>query len=229
MADVDQALKIKPNLPRGILTRAMLLADSKRLDEAVEELEKLRAIQPDDSLSTLQLAVLYSAQKKTRKAIDTYTLVLAQDPKEWRALRGRGDLYLNMGRQADAVADYEMALTLQPKDQGILNNLAWTLATSMDDNLRNGKRALELATQACEVSQYKEAYILSTLAAAYAETGDFANAIKWSTKAVEISEKEHLEALKKELETYKAGKPMRESLSAEPSVDNKKNKPAAKP
>ena len=48
------------------------------------------------------------------------------------------------------------------------------LATSPDAKLRNGRRAIELATRACELTKYKAAYILSTLAAAYAETGDFA-------------------------------------------------------
>jgi tetratricopeptide (TPR) repeat protein len=130
-------------------------------------------------------------------------------------MRGRGDVYLNHGRQAEAIADYERALKLQPKDYGILNNLAWVLATSPDAKIRNGKRALELAKVAADVTEYKLAYILSTLAAAYAESGDLPSAIKWSTKAVELSDKEHAEALKKELESYKAGKPWRELISGD--------------
>ncbi len=213
MADVDKALKLKPELPVTIRTRALLLAESRQFDEAVGELEKLRKLDPKDTLTLLQLAMLYGAQKKAAKAIETYTLLLAEDPDEWRALRGRGDAYLNVGKQAEAVADYEKALKLQPKEQGILNNFAWVLATSPDDKLRNGKRAIELATLACEVTEYKLPHILSTLAAAYAETGDFETAIKWSTKAVEIGDKEHDESLKKELESYKAKKPWRESLN----------------
>ena len=151
------------------------------------------------------------------------------DPAEWHALRGRGDTYLNVGQQAEAIADYEKALKLQPKDQGILNNLAWVLATSPDAKLRNGRRAIELATLACEATKYKLAYILSTLAAAYAETGDFATATKWSAKAVEIGDKEHNDSLKKELESYKAKKPWRELLSEEKPARKSPDKPKAKP
>ena len=61
-------------------------------------------------------------------------------------------------------------------DEGLLNNLAWVLATSPDDKLRDGKRAIELATKAAEVSNYETPHVLSTLAAAYAETGDFEKA-----------------------------------------------------
>ena len=74
------------------------------------------------------------------------------------------------------------------------------------------------------MTEYKLPHILSTLAAAYAETGDFDNAVKWSSKAVEIGDKEHDEALKKELESYKAKKPWRELLTEGDSPE----KPAKK-
>ncbi len=96
---------------------------------------------------------------------------------------------------------------------GILNNLAWVLATSPKDEIRNGKRAVELGLRACELTEYKESHILSTLAAGYAESGDMTNAIKWAEKAVEVGSQdksEQIDQLKQELESYKAGKPWRE-------------------
>ncbi len=172
--------------------------------------------------------MLYSAQKKSAQAIEAYSAVLTEDPDEWQALEGRADTYLNLGKHAEAVADYEKAIKLHPKNESMLNNFAWVLATSPDDNLRDGKRAIQLATEACELTHYKVAYILSTLAAAYAETGDFDTAIKWSSKAVEIGDPKHDDSLKKELESYKANKPMRERLSegaAEGPADNAKKNP----
>ena len=219
MADVDEALKLKPDLPVAVRTRAVLLAEDKKYDEAIAELQKILKLDPKDTLTLMQLAVLYGAQKKSDEAIDAYTKLLEIAPDEASALRGRGDVYLNAGRQADAVADYEKALKIDPKDFGVMNNLAWVLATSTDEKMRNGKQAVELATQACEQTEYKLAYILSTLAAAYAECGDFENAVKWSSKAVEIGDKDHAESLEKELENYKAGKPWREDLTAEKPAD----------
>jgi tetratricopeptide (TPR) repeat protein len=94
---------------------------------------------------------------------------------------------LNYGKQAEAIADYEAVLKIQPEHSGVLNNLAWTLATSPDDKLRDGERAVKLATTACEETEFKQAHILSTLAAAYAEIGDFESAVQWATKAVEAA------------------------------------------
>jgi tetratricopeptide (TPR) repeat protein len=104
-------------------------------------------------------------------------------------------------------------LTLDPKDPGTLNNFAWVLATSPIAAVRNGKRAIELATTAATVTDYKQAYILSTLAAAYAEAGDFKNALRWSEKAVQIGPPDQKEGLKKETASYKDKKPWRELLT----------------
>ncbi len=80
-------------------------------------------------------------------------------------------------------------------------------------DLRDGKKALELALKACEATDYKQAHILSTLAAAYAETGDFEKAREWSKKTVELATEEdnpQLDQLKQELESYQKDKPWRE-------------------
>ena len=231
MADLDEALKLKPDSSWVVRTRAMFLAQNDRLDEAIAAVEKLAKRDPKDVPTLLQLSVLYGAKKNWPKAIEIDKAVLALDAAEWRALRGLGDAMLNSGRQAEAIAFFEKAVKLEPKDDGILNNLAWVLATSPDAKLRNGRRAIELATDACKLTDYKIPHILSTLAAAYAETGDFDNAVKWLTKAIEIAEKEKegskegdketREALKKELENYKAKKPTRELMS-EGKIEPKK-------
>jgi len=219
LAEVERALALQPELPPALRMHAALLVEEKRFDEALADLEKLLRAEPDDKLTLLQIGMVYAAQKKSAKAIEIYTKILEDEPEMFLALRSRGDAYLNIGRHAQAIADYEKALKLQPEDPGLLNNFAWVLATSPDDKLRDGKRALELATKACELTEYKPAFMLSTLAAAYAEQGDFQSAIKWSSKAVEIGDEEHDASLKKELESYKAQKPWRELLSEEPATD----------
>ena len=183
-------MKLQPGLPDAVRTRAWLLAENDRLDEAVGELEALAQREPKDVQTLMQLALLYSVRKDSAKAIDAYTSVLAIDPEQWEALRGRGNVYLNVGKQAEALADYEQVVKLNRQDETLLNNLAWLLATSPEAKLRDGRRAIKLATEACKLTDYKAAYILSTLAAAYAETGDFPSAIKWSTKAVELGDKQ---------------------------------------
>jgi hypothetical protein len=91
----------------------------------------------------------------------------------------------------------------------VLNNLAWVLATSADDKVRNGDRAVELAKTACAGTNYVRPDFLSTLAAAYAETGDFQTATIWSGRAVHLGSENLLPQLTAELRSYEDHKPCR--------------------
>ena len=229
LADVDRVLELRPGLPLAMRFRVSLLAGSGEFDLAARQLEELQKAEPEDPAIELQLALFYSAEKQYGKAIQKFSAVLQKQPDNAIALRGRGDALLSMGRQADAIADYQKALKIEPDDTGALNNLAWVLATSPDEKLRDGKRAIELATKACELTEYKAAHILSTLGAGYAETGDFETAMKWSEKAIEIGAEDQMEPLKKELESYQAKKPVRELLNEPAEPEKPKPKEPEKP
>jgi len=216
-ADIEKAMRLDPDSPRGILMRSMVAAQQKRFAEAIADIKLLLQVDPTDVNLRLQLASYYVADKRPRKAIEMMSAILADEEKNADVLRARGDALLSVGRHADAIADYDKALSIAPEDTGVLNNLAWVLATSPEDNLRNAKRSIELATKACELTKYDKPHILSTLASGYAEMGDWDTAIKWSSKAVEggSDEPETAEQLKKELESYKQKKPWREKQEIE--------------
>lgn len=209
LADVDRALELRPGLTPAIRFRVSLLAGSGDFGEAITQLEELKETSPDDVNVALQLALFYNAEKRPRKSVEVYTQIIEEHPDNGLALEGRGDALLSIGKHGRAIADYEKALKLLPDDPSLFNNLSWVLSTSPIDNLRDGARSVELATKACELTDYKFPHILSTLAAAYAETGDFDTAIKWSKKAVELGGDE-TEQLAKELESYREKKPWRE-------------------
>ncbi|MEM8677753.1 MAG: tetratricopeptide repeat protein [Planctomycetota bacterium] len=216
MADVGRALELRPGLPRALILRSQIATAAGDAGQAVRDLRQLIRREPQNMAFRMQLAFTYQALERPQEAIETYGEMLEIDDEYWQAVRGRGDAYLAVGNHAGAIADYRRALDQLPEDAGLLNNLAWVLATSPEDELRDGQEALRVAKQACEVSEYKEAHILSTLAAAHAELGDFEQAVEWSNKAIalESESKELREQLEGELEQYKAGKPWREKQEA---------------
>lgn len=219
--DLDKVFELRPGLPQAILTRSLFAASEKKYDEAIGDVQQLLKDDPGNPDFLLQLATYYVAAKQPRKAISTLNSIIAVQPDNMDAHRSRGDAYLAVGDHKSALVDYEAIVKAEPDNSGALNNLAWTLATSEVDELRDGKRAVELATKACELTKFKAAHILSTLAAAYAETGDFENAIKWSQKAVDEGDKEVQEQLEKELQSYKDKKPWRETQQTEEKPDKK--------
>jgi tetratricopeptide (TPR) repeat protein len=217
--DIEEALRQRPGLVLGILMRSRVNAAEKKFEDAIQDMELLVQNDPLNADYRLQLAAYYSADDRPRKAIKLLGELIDNDKNNWRALRSRGDARLAIGEHAEAVEDYNQALAINPDDSGVLNNLAWVLATSPIDEVRDADRSLELATKACELTEYKQAHILSTLASSYAEKGDFESAIKWSSKAVELGEGDVKEQLEKELESYRAAKPWREKQETKEKPD----------
>jgi Flp pilus assembly protein TadD len=138
------------------------------------------------------------------------------------------EAYMNLGMSLagqkkfqEATAAYATAIQLKRNDRelsGAVNALAWLLATAQEDSARDGRRALELATQACELTDYKDASVLDSLAAANAETGDFEAAIEWTNKAIALAPEEATrEGLLRHLESFQAERPWREQMNDPPN------------
>ena len=97
----------------------------------------------------------------------------------------------------------------------MLKKLAWFQATFPVAELRNGTNAIEYATKACELTDWKNANYLDTLAASYAEAGDFDSAVKWQKKAIDLltedTSAESRSNYESRLNLYQSGKPYRQS------------------
>jgi tetratricopeptide (TPR) repeat protein len=212
LADVETVLESAPDLPAALELRGLMAAERGDYAAAIRDFRRLASKNPDDVAIIGQLGILYLADKKPKEAITRFTRALELDEKNFPCRRGRSDAAISMGDHDAALADLEKALELRPDDSGVLNNLAWLLATSPEDDLRDGKRAIEMATKACEVTEWKEAHIISTLAAGYAETGDWENAKKYAKQAVETGkdEEDMAEQLSAELKSYEEERPWRE-------------------
>src|SRR5262249_53737613 len=105
---------------------------------------------------------------------------------------------------------YAKLLLADPSHAAGYNSVAWVWATSPDASRRDGKKAVQFATKACELSGWKKVDYLSTLAAAYAECGEFTEAVIWQNKAVALTLGDDAAMLRARLESYKAGKAYRD-------------------
>jgi hypothetical protein len=128
-----------------------------------------------------------------------------------------GVLLIRSGDAAGAIQQWDVSLEIDSNDGNALNNLAWVLATYPADNVRNGKRAVELAEKAVALPGGEAPIVSRTLAAAYAEVGDFSKAITTAQRAVERAAAAQntslVETLRHELSLYETGKPNRETPS----------------
>jgi tetratricopeptide (TPR) repeat protein len=129
-------------------------------------------------------------------------------------LRQQGDV-------AGAIARFKAALGDRPDFSAALNDLAWLLATTEDSRLRSGAEAVQLARQACELTQNRQAAQLTTLSAAYAETGRFPEAITTVQKAMELAAAAGQTDIAAQdgqlLKLYQTGNPCRETFNHHPT------------
>lgn len=217
LADVETALAAQPDLAAALELRGLIAAERQDYAAAIRDFRRLASKNADDPAILGQLGMLYLASKQPHEAIKRFTRALEIDADNFPCRRGRSDAAISIGDHVAARDDLEKAHALEPEDSGVLNNLAWLLATSPDDAIRDGGRAIELAKRACELTDWKEAHIISTLAAAHAEAGDFEAARTYSRQAVEQggSNDEIKSQLEAELASYRDNKPWRERQTAD--------------
>ena len=219
MRDIDTSLRLTADTPElessAYSAKITVLCQQEKFAEALAGLQKLPVAKRNSMPYKLMAVQVYAMAKSNGPALKILDEMLKEQPEHKGLIRFRGDMLLGLGRHEEAIAVYKELLESGDDDDGVYNNLAWVLATSPDDSLRDGKLALEYALKSCELTHYKKPHILSTLASAYAELGDFDNAVKWSEQSVVLAEKieyDQKEHLEKELKSYQEKKPWRERL-----------------
>jgi tetratricopeptide (TPR) repeat protein len=123
-------------------------------------------------------------------AIADWEKTLQIQPNDADAHTCLGNALLRRGSLKEAIAHYEKALALAPEDPHSRINIAWVLATSSDASIRDGARAVEFAREAVEFSNSEDPKFLRTLAAAYAENGQFSQAIAVARQGLAIATSE---------------------------------------
>ena len=86
-------------------------------------------------------------QGRIDQAIAQWQKALAIRPRDAEAHRNLASALRKQGNVKGAIAEYEQALNITPDDRVALNNLAWILATSSDASMRDGARAVTLASE----------------------------------------------------------------------------------
>ncbi|MFZ5452163.1 MAG: tetratricopeptide repeat protein [Thermodesulfobacteriota bacterium] len=183
------------------------------LEQALADFTEAIRLKPNFWAAYLNRGTALRRKGEFDQAIADYNQAIQMKPDLYDAYTLRGICYGKKGQYQEAIADYARALEKKPHYL-TYNGLAWIYATSKKKECRNGARAVELAQKA--VLFHRNANSLSTLAAAYAETGKFKEAIETQEAALELLHQrgpvpqEELAGYDQRLQAYQSHKPWRE-------------------
>jgi len=211
--DFTHAVQLNPKDAEAWRMRGM--AYGSLFDRQKEIADDTSAIQADPKYAAAwgDRGVNYANLHQYDKALadDTQAIALASRDEVADYYVNRGDAYEESKDYVHAVADFTQATQLQAYDSEPYESLAELLATCPDPKVRDGKKAVALATKAYEISHEHSPQALEALAAAYAESGDFDNAVKWQKKYLATMEVPPEQDARFKL--YQAHKPYRDDGS----------------
>jgi tetratricopeptide (TPR) repeat protein len=192
----------------------LLLERQGRTDDALAQYEAALKAKPDHAQTHYVLGNALLKRKQPALARGHYEAALKFQPDYAEAHYQLGVLLLADKDAAGASRHWQAALRLKPDWLELLNNLAWLLATNPDPNVRDGTQAVKLASRAAELTGQRDPGALDTLAAAYAEAGQFKEAVAAAERGLKLAEaagdKGLVDQLQARLELYRAGRPWRE-------------------
>ena len=212
--DFNQVVKLDPKQATHYNNRGFAYLQKGEYDHAIRDFNKAIELDSRYAKAYANRGTAYSNRGQNEGAIRDYRQAIELSPNNADTYKKMILALIQQNRAKEAVSYYHQAVGLLDDQPLVLNNVAWLLATHQDPQLRDGAEALRLAVKACELTNYKVPSLLDTLAAAYAETGQFANAVKTVKKAIKLAQgagqKELAQDIQPRLELYKAKRPYRQ-------------------
>jgi len=180
------AARQSPGDERPYEEMASLYLSQNRVAEAIREYRTALGLSPDSPQAQLGLAVAYARQGEPSKAQQFLEAVVGKNPQTAPAQTSLGDLCADQKLYPEAIEHYQAALRLKPDLAEAQNNLAWLLATAEDPRYRNPAGALQHAQRAVELTHWKEAAFIDTLAEALYQNGQTSQAVEVQQKALAL-------------------------------------------
>ena len=203
----------RPSDARAHNNYAVDLFKSGRLDEAEAHARQSVALNPARAASQQTLGIVLLSKGRADEGIDALEESRSLDPTDAHTHVSLGEAYGAKGDLGAASMAFLDAAQYQPDDPFVLNRAGWILATAPEPRIRDGARALSLASHAVDLTDRHDVVSLDTLAAAHAELGQFDAAVAAARDALSLArstgDTAMLPELQQRLDTYVSRRPFR--------------------
>lgn len=212
IADYTTAIGLEPKSEAAHLYRAHLYSAFGRFSEAIADFDVVIREVPNAIGAYLGRGNAHAEMGHANAALADYDNAIryATNTVDGNLIEAKA--YSAKGDYSKAASRFAQAKQKSWRNDFVLNSVAWFKATCPDSSFRNGKEALQESTKACELTKWREGDTVDTLAAAYAEAGDFIQATKYQMQALGLGPiaPDSLKEMQKRLRLYQAHKPFRD-------------------
>ena len=205
-----RALELDPNSAETHRNLAVVLDQTDQRDLAIEHLQRAVRLDPSHTRAQSELGTILLAEGRAEQAVAALEAAVAHAPDAWVLRETFAKACYQSERFAQAAAEYRAILHHDSENLDALNNIAWLLATCRDEALRDGAAAVKLALRAGRLTNFQDAGILDTLAAAHAEAGDFSEAARRQREVIRLLPASAKAAAERRLKLYEQGMPYRQ-------------------
>jgi len=212
IADFNKTIELKPNYANAWFNRGELRYEQGDYETAVADYNEAIRLNSVDAAAFNSRGHAHYRLGKFQPAVDDYSQAIRIEPSNAAAYTNRGDLYADLGQFDQAARDYRAAIRIDPNLGRAYQSAAWLMATCHDERFRNAQLALDAAQKAIELDGADNYRYLDTLAAAYANAGQFDKAVDSEEKALELAPEDVQERYQARLALYQAGRPYRDAL-----------------
>lgn len=209
--DFSRVIELEPQNYRGYLGRGNSYRAKHSLELALADLGRSIRLNPTNADTYNSRAAIFNEIGDLTNAIKDCSSSLGLVPQDPKVLTMRGHAYWRNADYKLALHDFVSASQTDPANAEALNQLAWIRATCPESSIRDGSAAVKTALRACELTAWQNPRNIDTLAAAYAESGDFKKAIQFQKQAIELSG-ESIQRMQERLAGYWHARPYREGI-----------------
>ena len=209
-----QVIKLAPNNAEAYYNLGYVLQSQNEPNEAISSYRQAIQLAPNYAKAYNNLGFVLRSQGKFDEAITSFRNAIRINADFVSSHYNLGLALVAKGQIDGAIESFRETVRLAPRLWEPLNALAWLLATHQDKG--DALEAIAFAERATELTNRQNVYVLDTLAAAYASSGQFDKAVEIAATAIELAQKASADKLASDIENrlklYRQLKPYRETV-----------------
>jgi tetratricopeptide (TPR) repeat protein len=214
LADFSRALQINRNYANTWFNRAELQSDRGEHARAVGDYSEAIRLSPKEAAFYTGRGRSYARIGRVREAMADFDAAIRLDPDNAQARVSRAEIYLASRDWGRAATDYRDAIQLDDKLGSAYQGAAWIMSTCPDERYRNDELALSAAQKALELDGDKDPRYIETLAAAYANAGQYDSAVAILQSHLDKMPQQYVAGAQSRIQLYKSERPYRSGPTA---------------